>query len=107
MAKRKTSGVVPINRPAIRDETDLAGHSNGRGSGKFAEIGSSGLEAWSGFIREAYHADLQWPKVQPLFSRIRRSDPELTIVRTIVISGSDRRIRLNSGWTLGHCKSAW
>ena len=48
---------------------------------KFKEIGSGGLELWSGFIKEAYHTELQWPAVEPLFSRIRRSDAEISIVR--------------------------
>lgn len=76
--KPRETGIVPANRARYRDEAELQ-----RTNGRFGEIGSSGLEAWSGYIREAYHADLQWPKVEPLFSRIRRSDPEMAIVRNI------------------------
>ena len=84
MTKQRTSGIVPANPVEHRQEADMAQHPNGRKqTGKFAEIGSSGLESWSGFIREAYHADLQWPAAEPLFSRIRRSDPEMSVVRTI------------------------
>lgn len=50
---------------------------------KWIEIGSAGLDAWSGFISEAYNAKLQWPTCEPLYSRIRRSDPEITIVRQL------------------------
>lgn len=48
---------------------------------EFEEIGSLGLEVFSGFISEAYNAELFWPQVQPLYSRIRRSDPEVSIIR--------------------------
>lgn len=53
---------------------------------KWAEIGSTGLEIWSGFISEAYLADLRWPRCAPLFSRIRRSDPEISIVRQVFVA---------------------
>jgi hypothetical protein len=77
----RAAGIVPANRAIYRDEGELQS-PNGR-AGKFSEIGSSGIDAWSGYIREAYHSELQWPAVEPLFSRIRRSDPEMAIVRTI------------------------
>lgn len=48
-----------------------------------AEVGSLGLKTTMGFVNEAYHADLRWPSVQPLFSRLRRSDPEVSIVRQV------------------------
>lgn len=50
---------------------------------KWAEIGSVGLDVWSGFISEAYNAKLEWPTCYPLFNRIRRSDPEIAIVRQL------------------------
>ena len=53
---------------------------------EFDEIGVSGLKQYSGFIEEAYHTDLRWPACQPLFSRMRRSDPEVSIVRGIYTS---------------------
>lgn len=43
----------------------------------FAEAGTSGIEAWSGFIEKAYTSELYWPTCYPLFNRIRRSDPEI------------------------------
>ena len=49
----------------------------------FEEIGSIGIEAYSGFVNMAYTADLKWPTVEPEYSRIWRSDPATTIVRTI------------------------
>lgn len=52
-------------------------------AGGFAEVGSSGLETYSGFIAEAYNRELDWPQCAPLYNRIWRSDPELSIVRLI------------------------
>jgi len=50
---------------------------------KWVEIGTLGLQTTMGYVSEAYHADLHWPSVQPLYSRLRRSDPEVTIVRNV------------------------
>lgn len=47
------------------------------------EIGSQGLKTTMGFVNEAYHHELRWPTVQPLYSRLRRSDPEISIVRQV------------------------
>lgn len=49
----------------------------------YREVGSPGLQIAMGFINEAYNAELVWPTVEPLFSRIRRSDPEISIVREV------------------------
>lgn len=49
----------------------------------YKEIGSTGLEHWGGFISAAYNTKLTWPSVQPLYSRLRRSDPEIAMIRTI------------------------
>lgn len=48
---------------------------------KFDEIGTIGIQQYMGFIQEAYTTELQWPSCYPLYNRIRRSDPEITIVR--------------------------
>lgn len=64
---------------------------------KYDEIGDSGLKQYAGFIEEAYHAELRWPAVQPLYSRMRRSDPEVSIVRNIYTSLA-RRLRFE--WEL-------
>jgi len=53
---------------------------------KWIEIGSMGLDEYRGFIQEAYNAQLQWPSVQPLFNKIRRSDPEISVVRHVFTS---------------------
>jgi hypothetical protein len=50
---------------------------------QFYEQGTSGLKAFTGFIEEAYNTELRWPSVQPLYSRMRRSDPEMTAVRNV------------------------
>jgi hypothetical protein len=49
----------------------------------FREIGSTGLRQVMGFVEEAYSHDLRWPSVQPLYSRMRRSDPEVSMVRFV------------------------
>lgn len=49
----------------------------------YQEIGTSGLKQYSGFVEEAYATELRWPSVQPLYSRLRRSDPEISTVRTV------------------------
>lgn len=51
--------------------------------GEFDEIGTTGLSAFGGYLMKAYNAKLFWPSVEPLYSRIWRSDPETTIVRTM------------------------
>lgn len=62
--------------------------SNGRATAtsratEFEEIGTSGLEVWSGYVQMAYNAALYWPTCEPLYSRIWRSDPETAIVRQL------------------------
>jgi len=47
----------------------------------FNEAGTSGLKEWSGFITQAYNAALYWPGVQPLYSRLRTSMPEIVMIR--------------------------
>lgn len=49
----------------------------------YNEIGYVGLRQFMGYVEEAYHRDLRWPGVQPLYSRLRRSDPEVAMVRGI------------------------
>ena len=53
---------------------------------RFVEAGSEGIKEYSGFITEAYNAQLYWPTVQPLYSRIRRSMPEIVMIRNIFTS---------------------
>jgi hypothetical protein len=48
---------------------------------EWEEIGATGLRAYMGFIHEAYNAQLTWPAVFPLYNRLRRSDPEITMIR--------------------------
>jgi hypothetical protein len=45
------------------------------------EAGSSGLKTFQGFVSEAYHTQLYWPGVQPLYSKLRTSMPELVMIR--------------------------
>jgi len=56
---------------------------NGDRRGRYSEIGTGGLDTMAGYIYEAYNADLYWPTCYTLFNRIRRSDPEISIVRTL------------------------
>lgn len=48
---------------------------------KFDELGTSGLQEYSGFIEEAFSAELRWPSCEPLYRRMVRSDPEITMIR--------------------------
>jgi hypothetical protein len=48
---------------------------------KFSEVGTLGLAAYSGFVEKAYTTELRWPTCYPVYNRIRRSDPEISIVR--------------------------
>ncbi len=89
---------MEMTRPAInghRPPAELAS-DNGTGerpAGKWSEIGTLGLPSVSGYIQAAYHADLQWPGVYPLYNRLRRSDPEVSIIRQI-FSAVTSRVRL-------------
>lgn len=47
------------------------------------EQGTGGLDAFAGAIEAAYHRELYWPGVYPLYNRMRRSDPEVSIVRQL------------------------
>ncbi len=61
--------------------------SNGKGPpGQWEEIGTSGLDILGGFIRAASVSELEWPKVYPLYNRLRRTDPELAIIRQIFVA---------------------
>ncbi len=62
---------------------DKDGNSRESDGAKWAEIGSMGLEANFGFINEAYNSELYWPTCYPLYNRMRRSDPEISIVRVL------------------------
>jgi hypothetical protein len=89
--KKENPQVGELNDPAKNK-------SNGKGSDKeirivFQEAGVEGLDIHSGFISEAYHSQLYWPTVEPLFSRLRRSMPEVVMVRQAFTSWA-RRVRL-------------
>lgn len=49
--------------------------------GKWAEIGTGGLNSFGGYISEVYTSELQYPGCVPLFDRMYQADPEVTIVR--------------------------
>ena len=50
---------------------------------KFDELGFGGLQEFSGFVTEAYNRALFLPGCLPLYSRLRRSDPEISVVRNL------------------------
>jgi hypothetical protein len=52
----------------------------------YKELGYTGLNEYAGFVSEAYNTALHWPGVQPLYSRMRRSDPEISVVRMLFSS---------------------
>jgi hypothetical protein len=56
---------------------------NGTTAGRYDEIGTQGLNIYSGFVQQAYDEELYWPAVYKVYNRIRRSDAEISgIVRT-------------------------
>lgn len=66
-----------------KDAVDLAAPTKtGMRTGiRFVEMGSEGVKGYAGFVQEAYNAQLFWPSVQPLYSRLRRSMPEIVMIR--------------------------
>ncbi len=84
----------PLPGDKVVANLDLHGNGSKRGltpsQSKWVEIGSAGLEVWAGFISEAYNKDLYWPSVYPLYNRIRRSDPEISIARNLFVALSRR-----------------
>lgn len=44
------------------------------------EKGTSGLKEFYGFVSEAYNAQLYWPQVSTLYSRLRTSCPEMVMI---------------------------
>lgn len=48
---------------------------------QFNETGTQGLEIIQGYIYEAYNTKLMWPTCYDDYNRIRRSDPEMAMVR--------------------------
>lgn len=50
----------------------------------YTETGKAGLERMYKWLGEAHTAELQWPQCAPLYNRIWRSDPEVTIARNIL-----------------------
>jgi hypothetical protein len=69
-AKTKSNGHAPKEQTQVRILLNNA-----------SEQGTSGLKQWGGFIQAAYNAALYWPTVQPLYSRLRTSMPEIVMVR--------------------------
>ena len=45
------------------------------------ELGTSGLKSQGGFVSEAFNTSLQWPQAYPIFNRLRRSTPEIVMIR--------------------------
>lgn len=52
-----------------------------RKTGDFQEVGTTGLNVMSGYIQQAYHTDLQYPAVVPIYQKMWRSAPEIAISR--------------------------
>jgi len=46
------------------------------------EAGTTGLKTYGGFVSESYISDYSWPSVSSLYSRLRRSDPEMLMIST-------------------------
>lgn len=60
----------------------------------FDEIGTSGLEMFMGFVQAAYDTELFWPHVGTIYSRIRRSDPEIGGIVRPAFAALSRGIQL-------------
>src|SRR3990167_9440269 len=66
-----------LNRYAINGDTPIPD------AGPYDEIGTLGLGAVQGLVHKAYTAELYWPGVAHEYSRMWRSDPEITITRNV------------------------
>lgn len=73
----KGKAIAPIE---LAEETQ----QGGRVGIRFYEAGTSGLRETSGFVQEAYNAQLFWPQVYPIYDRLRRSSPEIVTMRQVV-----------------------
>lgn len=64
------------------------GHSqdNGKKRNPYDELGALGIQSFAGYIQQAYERQLYWPNVFPLYNRLRRSDPEISVVRQLFSS---------------------
>jgi len=58
------------------------------------EQGTSGLKEYSGFVTEAYLTSLQWPAAYAVYNRLRRSMPEIVMMRQ-AFSTWARNVKLN------------
>lgn len=58
------------------------------------EAGTTGLRIYSGMIAETWNAELRWPQAWIVYERIRRTDPEIGIVKNI-FSALAPNVRLN------------
>lgn len=61
-----------------------ASTSENKKPGLFEEIGTPGLDMFYGILSEAYINELQWPSVEPVYTRMWRSDPEVAVARLVL-----------------------
>lgn len=66
-----------MGNSALWEFREVGANGDGVKYPPYEEIGTRGLEVWSGFVQQAHDTELYWPYVYPLFNRIRRSDPEI------------------------------
>jgi len=69
--KKSRASAADLAQPAEQTEVRII----------FNEAGTSGLKEQSGFVYEAYHQQLYWPGVQPVYHRLRTSMPEIVSIR--------------------------
>lgn len=62
--------------------------------GLFNELGQVGYEVLGGGLELAYTRELRWPDVEPIYSRLWRSDPETVLVRAF-LSAAASGVRLS------------
>lgn len=83
-----TNGVQQAELDAQQFLADLAHSNSASVKPKFDEIGTTGLDVFSGIISKAYLTKLQWPSVQPIYDRIYRADSEVTIQRIMMANAA-------------------
>lgn len=84
-AKVKAKPVSKKPTPARRKKkpVELVQRLPGKLPGIPIEVGTSGLKVYSGFVHEAYNTSMYWPEVYSEYNRLRRSMPEMGMVRQL------------------------
>ena len=71
LPEKTMEDIVDPSAPKAEDEAN------------WREKGVYGYGVYAGFVRAAYSSELYWPEVIRIYSKIRRGDPEVGIVRQV------------------------